>query len=322
MNEEIRKAKYRGKLDLAGYKIPCYVLEDETRVLSGRGMQDALKMTDEAGKEAPGNRVDRFLSQKSLKPFIYKEKGVDHFAPIICYDGKNEIHGYEATRLVDFCDGVLEARKNIHLSPRQKIIAEQCEILVRSFAKVGIIALIDEATGYQAVREKTLQEILRLFISEEILKWQKTFHDGFYEQIFRLWGLPFTPEGIKKRPAFIGTLTNKLVYENLPEGVLEKIKEKNPKDKKGRWKYHFHRWLTLEVGREALKKVIYSVETLAKVSKNKKEFLRLVKKAYHPERDSPYFDTEAMEDEKETKFDKALEALTKIPPVKKTKTSK
>lgn len=59
-----------------------------------------------------------------------------------------KINGFEATILIDICDAFLQARKEINLSTRQKIIAEQCEILVRSFAKVGLIALIDEATGY------------------------------------------------------------------------------------------------------------------------------------------------------------------------------
>lgn len=72
--------------------------------------------------------------------------------------------------LVDIADGILEARSHIKLSPRQEIIADQCEILIRSFAKVGIIALVDEATGYQKVREETLQTILKLYISNEILK--------------------------------------------------------------------------------------------------------------------------------------------------------
>lgn len=115
--------------------------------------------------------VDRFLGQKSLQPFLYKEKKVDHYDPIICYDGNQKINGYEATRLADFCDGMLEARKNIDLSSRQTIIADQCEVLLRSFAKVGIIALVDEATGYQYERERIeLQAILKAFISEEVLK--------------------------------------------------------------------------------------------------------------------------------------------------------
>jgi hypothetical protein len=186
MNEIKRVVKYRGELDLVGFKLPCYVLEDGTRVLSSRGMQDALKMVGENGEQKPGNRLDRYLSQKSLQPFILQGKKPDHYDPIICYDGNKKINGFEATILVDFGDGMLEARKNINLSPRQEIIANQCEILMRSFAKVGIISLIDEATGYQKAREQTLQAILKLYISEEILQWQKTFHKEFYEQIFRL----------------------------------------------------------------------------------------------------------------------------------------
>ena len=84
---ERRIVKYKGELDLAGFKLPCYVLEDGTRILSGRGMQEALKMVDEAesGKETPDNRLDRYLAQKSPQPFIYKGKIPDHYNPIICY---------------------------------------------------------------------------------------------------------------------------------------------------------------------------------------------------------------------------------------------
>jgi hypothetical protein len=171
MNQEKRIVKYKSE-KLAGFDLPCYVLEDGTRVLSGRGMQDALKMTDEVGKEAPGNRVDRYLGQKSLQPFIYKGKKVDHYDPIICYDGEQKIHGYEAGRLVDFCNGMLEAKEHIELSERQKIIANQSRILLGAVSKVGIYALIDEATGYQYERERDelqnqLRKILGLYVSDK-----------------------------------------------------------------------------------------------------------------------------------------------------------
>src|SRR5256885_9806094 len=134
MEKQKRKVKYPGELDLAGFKLPCFVLEDGTRVLSGRGMANALKMVGEVekGKEKPGNILKKYLGQKSLEPFIYKEKTPEHFEPIICYIGGTKTHGYEATLLVDICDAFLEARNSKHLSPRQKIIADQCEILVRS----------------------------------------------------------------------------------------------------------------------------------------------------------------------------------------------
>ena len=104
VNKNERKVKYKGKLDLAGFESHCFVLEDGIRVLSSQGMQDALRMVDENGEQERGPRLKRYLNQKSLKPFIYKDKNPAHFDPLICYDGKTEIHGYEATRLVDFCD--------------------------------------------------------------------------------------------------------------------------------------------------------------------------------------------------------------------------
>ena len=225
-----------------------------------QGHANVLKMVDEAeeGKQTAGTRLLRYLNQKTLKPFVYKGKEADHFKPLICYKGEVKINGYEATILVDICDGILEARKHIHLSERQQIIAIQCEILVRSFAKVGIIALIDEATGYQYDREKLeLQTILKLFISDEILEWQKTFQLSFYKELFRLWKIPFTPENIKKKPIFIGKLTKDYVYKNLPKGyfVFEKLKEKTPKTKSGNYKVRLHQSLTKEVGREALLRV-------------------------------------------------------------------
>lgn len=64
--EEKKKIKYKGELDLNGMTIPCYVLEDGTRILSGRGLQEALKMTDaEEGKQTSGTRLARYLNQKN-----------------------------------------------------------------------------------------------------------------------------------------------------------------------------------------------------------------------------------------------------------------
>jgi hypothetical protein len=217
-----------------------------------------------------------------MKPFIYKDKEVDHFDPIICSKGESKIHGFEATVLADICDSFLEAIKTINLSPRQKIIADQCEILMRGFARVGIIALIDEATGYQYDRERfELQKILNAYISEEILKWQLTFTDDFYKQIFRLWGLPFTPKYIKRKPSFIGKLTTKYIYEQLPKGVIERIKDKTPKSDAGNYIYRFHQSLTPEIGREHLKKQIIEVTAIMSISQSKEQFDALFQQKYN-----------------------------------------
>ncbi|GAB5408373.1 MAG: hypothetical protein BalsKO_07380 [Balneolaceae bacterium] len=284
--KEAHKIIHEGVLELNGLEIPCYVLEDGTRVLSGRNMQTALKMVDEVedGKQVAGTRLNRYLEQKSLKPFIYNDKTEDHFEPIECYRGNQKINGYEATVLADICDAFLQARKEIHLSPRQSIIAEQCEILMRSFAKVGIIALVDEATGYQYDRERQeLQKILKQYISEELLPWQKRFPDEFYKEIFRLndWGYFMSGNiNIQNRPGVIGHWTKRYVYSILPSGVLEALQDITPKTAGGNRKHRFHQRLTKEEGIEQLQKILVSVITLMSVSDSWKDFEKIWNKKY------------------------------------------
>lgn len=260
-DEKTNQIRCKGELHLGDFSIPCYVLEDGRRVLSGRGMQLALNMVDEDNRTSA--RLTRYLSQETLKPFIYKDKGIGHFEPLECFDGNSKINGYEASVLVDICDAFLEARKHIKLSPRQAIIAEQCEILVRSFAKVGLIALIDEATGYQHEREQDeLQKILKAYIAEELLPWQKRFPDVFYQELFRLNGWDYTVRGIKRRPGIIGKWTNKLIYEQLPPGVLDELKRKTPKSAR------LHQSLTADIGQPELAAQITQVVTIFRLSDN------------------------------------------------------
>lgn len=280
---EKRKIIHEGEIVLGETIIPCYVLEDGTRVLSGNAMQNALKLQEEYETKS-GTRLARYLNQKTLEPFIYKGKNPDHYSPIECYKGTQKINGYEATILADICEAFLEARNNINLSTRQKIIADQCEILIRGFARVGIVALIDEATGYQYERERfELQKILTAYVSEEILKWQLTFTDDFYKEIFRLWGVPFIPKYIKNKPSFIGKLTIKYIYDQMPKGVIERVKDNIGKTENGNWKFRWHQSLTSDVGREHLRKQIIEVTTLMSVSESKEQFNYLFKKKYNDE---------------------------------------
>lgn len=291
--------------------IPCYILEDGTRVLSGNAMQNALKLQDESDN-ASGTRLARYLNQTTLKPFIYKDKAPGHFDPIVCYKGEQKINGYEATVLADICEAFLDARKNIKLSARQRIIADQCEILIRGFARVGIVALVDEATGYQYERERfELEKILNAYISDEILKWQLTFTDDFYREIYRLWKLPFIPKYIKNKPSFIGKLTSKYIYEQLPKGVVDRIKKKTGKTEKGNWKYKWHQALTPEIGREHLKKQIIEVTTLMSISQSKEQFDSLFQQKYNttPVQLQLEFNEEIKNDSPNDDFDKSIDKI-------------
>jgi hypothetical protein len=275
----MNKITHEGEINLGNTVVPCYVLEDGRRVLSGRGMQSALKMVDESESQTAGTRLNRYLEQESLKPFLYKESKLDRFKPLDCYKGNTKINGYEATTLIELCDAFLEARNHINLGPRQQIIANQCEILVRSFAKVGLIALIDEATGYQYEREKNeLQKIVDMYVAEELRPWQKTFPDVYYREIFRLRGWDFTVTSIRRRPGVVGKWTNQFIYEQLPEGVLEELKTRTPKTDAGNYKARFFQSLTEDAGELHLRNQLNSVITLLQISDTWEEFIEKFKK--------------------------------------------
>lgn len=155
------------------------------------------------------------------------------------------------------------------MHPPGEPFADQCEILVRAFAKVGIIALVDEATGFQNVRGRdALARILEKFIAKEIRKWVKTFPADFYVELFRLrgWKFPTLPADQQKRPALVGMLTNNIVYERLAPGVLEELKRLTPRDDKGRLKTHYHRRLTEDLGHPRLREHLAAVIALMKAS--------------------------------------------------------
>lgn len=277
-----QKITHEGELLIGSIAIPCYVTADGSRILSATAMQNALKLNDYEGDRS-SVRISRKLNQKWIQPYLYPEGQERTYEPVDCYRGKQKIRGYKANVLVDICDAFLEARDNIEMNPRQLETAKECEILLRGFARVGLTALIDEATGYQFAREHDeLQKILSAYVSEEVLKWQKTFDIEFYQEMFRLWNQPFTAENIKgKRPSFFGKLTTKYIYNHLPAAVIEKAKEQSLKNDNGGYKYRWHQSLTKDVGREHLKKQIQSVTTLMSVCDTKEEFQVLFDKKFN-----------------------------------------
>jgi hypothetical protein len=286
MTDKILKAIYGSPdkpLVIGDIAIPCYVLEDGRRVLSQRGIITTLNMSK--GTIDKNKRVDRmvaFLTGKALEPFVSSAVIEAANNPIIFKLPNNgsQAFGYEATILVDICDSVLRARQANQLVRQQVHIAERCEILVRGFARVGIIALIDEVTGYQEVRARNaLNEILEAYISKELLPWTKRFPDEFYKELFRLRDWQYNPFSVK-RPILVGKLTNQIVYKKLPPGVLEELRERNPVESNGKRKYHHHRFLTSEIGNPHLEKHLVAVISLMRASTKWKNFIKLLERAF------------------------------------------
>jgi hypothetical protein len=268
--------------------LPCAVLADGRRVLSERGVGKALGKgfggKDFGPADDGAGRLPFFLAAKNLQPFISSELRALVTQPILYRDprrGGKPAHGIEATVLPQVCDVWLKARDAGEkvLKPSQRPIAIRADILMRGLAHTGIIALVDEATGYQEVRDrKALQEILDRFIGKELAKWVKTFPDEFYEQIFRLKHWEFNPSS-SKRPMLMARLTADLVYDRLAPGVLQELREKSPKDEKGRRKNKLFQWLTADIGHPKLKELLTGLIYLGKGSKEWFQFYDMVERA-------------------------------------------
>ncbi len=260
------------KLKIGDRELECYVLEDGKRVLSGRGMQEVLGLGQSHGALLKG-----FLSQDQIKSFIPQELAMVLDSPVRFIrpgrGGKPAV-AYEATVLPKICDAVLEARKQEKkLTSRQRQIAAQCEIVVRVLSKVGIIALVDEVTGYQQVRDReALQKILEKYLTDEWAKWSKTFPDDFYRELFRLKRIEYPTGDGTKKPSYVGHWTNDIVYSRLAPGVVTALKKKNPCGLSGFRARKHHQHLTRDFGHPALKEHLSNVIFLMKTCANDKDF--------------------------------------------------
>ena len=270
-------------LVIGDIEIPCYVLEDETRVLSQRGFLGALSMARASVRDG-GDRMVIFLEQNTFAPHVTAKTLAETKQPILFtpLHGGRTAYGYSATLLTDICEVVLASRAAGGLQRRQLHIAERCEILIRGLARVGIIALVDEATGYQRIREeRALATILEKFLDQELQPWTRTFPFAFYGEIFRLkgWG---SADGVR-RPSVIGHYTNDFVYDRIAPGVLAELRTRNPVLPQGWRKNRHHQWFTPEFGHPSLKAHLEAVTALMRASSNWDSFKRNLNRAYPKE---------------------------------------
>jgi len=307
MENEILKATHTGELHIGDISIACYILEDGTRILSNRGMLKALGMSPGTSGEKGDDRFASFASGNRIKPFVDAESLAMIKSPKKFMFANKYLLGYDARVLQKVVRGVSKAYLQKKLQKQQEHIGARAEQLDDAFSQIGLIALIDEATGYQYDREqRELQAVLKTLIGNKIEGWERQFELSFYKEIYKLWDIPFTPQNIKHKPQFIGHITNKYIYNNLPKGehVLKELKSKTPKNEKGNYKNKLHQWLTKAEGRDALKKVLTTVEGFASISDTKAEFDRLIQKKYgqqalsFPDFD-PYLDEKPKDEKKE-----------------------
>lgn len=279
-------------LKIGDTEIQAYVLDDGTRVLTQADFQVAMGKHRKANvrREGGEEQLPAILQGKSINPFIEKDL-IEKSRPIKFRTPHGVVaSGYRAEILPMVCETYLKARDAGALPKNLAHVAKKAEALIRGLAHVGIIALVDEATGYQYDRpRKQLEEILEKFIAKELVKWIKTFPDEFYEELFRLRGWKYS-ERPTKRPVLVGKLTLNLVYQRIAPGVLKELKKLTPRTPRGRHKHKLFQRLTEDVGHPKLREHLASVIALMKSSDDWADFYRRLERALPKYKDMPLFD--------------------------------
>lgn len=91
-------------------------------------------------------RIVQFIGSKGVNSFISSELMARIETPIRFLNKGVESKGYEAVVLQQVVRGAAKAYLQGKLQKQQEHIGRSAEILDDAFSKVGLIALIDEAT--------------------------------------------------------------------------------------------------------------------------------------------------------------------------------
>lgn len=302
-NDKIPKATHTGELVIGELTLSCAVLPDGSRVLSQRGVGRALGKTF-GGKqfarddgEDPADKLPFFVSGKSLNPFISNELSLLLSEPKVYTQNGATAHGIDAAALPGICEVWLKAREAGVLTKVQLPVAARAEVIMRGLAHVGITALVDEATGYQDVRDRqALQAILDQFLRKELAAWAKRFPDEFYQQMFRLKGWQRKDlSSPSRRPGAAGMYTNDIVYDRLAPGILAELEARNPKDAKGNRKGKHHQMLTEDVGHPALAQHLHALIALMRASSSWDQFMLMLNAAFPKKNDTLQLDLQIKE---------------------------
>jgi hypothetical protein len=253
-------AEYSGELSIGADGLPCYVLDDGRRVISRTGATSVL-----AGKKG-GGQLEKYIAADALREYMPDLAGamVEFSIPEVV---NKTVRGLSAETFLDVCRGYLTAYTEGKLKTKAQVdMAHKASAFLGACANVGLVALIDEATGYQYDRaEDALRVKLKAYISEEMRKWEKTFPDELWVEFARLtkW-----QGSVTKRPKYWGKLVNELVYSYLDPDVAKWLRENAPKPAHGQ---NYHQWLSNQYGLKKLVEHIWMLIGMARACKTMEE---------------------------------------------------
>jgi hypothetical protein len=275
-------ATHEGEFKLHDVIVSCAVLPNGTRIITQATFLRALGRSRSpkagTGVLATVDGLPFFLQNESLKPFISDDLAMSTTPLFYRTVSGGKGVGYDARIMPQVAEVYLRYRDAL-LADKGKIpqrysrMIAAADLLIRGLAHVGIIALVDEATGLQRDRAKdALERILQEFIAKELRPWVHTFPDQFYEQLFRLRGLEYPRDSVK-RPQYFGHITNNIIYDRIAPGVREELLRTTPRKPDGRLAHHLHRRFSEDLGHPKLREHLSSVVTIMRLSTDYDDFM-------------------------------------------------
>lgn len=255
-----------------GFDVECYVLNDafKTAIVSQTGMGRAL------GMGSGGRAFPRFIGSKAMDGVLGAELMHKIENPLKFQWGgpgadgpPRSIYGFDATLLIDICNGIIAAEAAGALKAvRYARIVQQAHIIVGACAKQGIRHVVYALAGYSPSSEEVIAAF-KLYVAEEAKKYEPEFPNELYEQWHRLYNIPVPVRG---KPWHFKYLTVRHVYHPLAKSsgkllvLLRALKAKEGDRQKKLFQF------LNDVGTRALRMHLGRVVEMAESSSGKHEY--------------------------------------------------
>ena len=252
------KAITTGVLSFGGVEIDCYNLDNGERVISQRAIVRALTGTSKPTGLGPYLGA---IPQEHAGFLARANSEIEFVLP----SGSTSI-GRNAEWLIDLCNAYVDAALAGHLRKNQLHLAAKARTIVAACAKTGIAALIDEATGYQYVREHgILGDIFARALREQASPWKRTWEDATVDAICRTFQIKRVG---REFPAPLMGVIGKLYRMLLGSEVHEELRRRNPR---GEGRDIHTQWMAEDTV-SALRDHLRVIEAFARTCDSKSQF--------------------------------------------------
>lgn len=267
----------QGELDF-NFPVPCYVVDpaDGSAPLRTLTFADAVfALTGHRPSQWPGlKKAGESTKPKKRKPTSAANDVVRQFAacPIIEFTTPSDglVQGIEALAFYKVCQEITNRVFMGTSPPELWPIVQQARLVETACGGLGILGLIDDASGYQdKSAHRGLQRVFAILMRSEPAPWVRTFPEDLYKEFARLSRVAYRPGS---RPLLWGKITM-AIYRCCQPGLEAELRRHNPNPTHRR---NHHQWLT-PAGRKLLNETLRTVLTLARTSSTMPEFMARIR---------------------------------------------